>query len=68
MKTQLLLWCATGLLVALTTAHAATLYVDAASTNAVPPFTNWASAAVTIQDAVDAAVDGDEIVVTNGVY
>ena len=50
------------------TASAATLYVDAASTNAVPPFTNWASAAVTIQDAVDAAVDGDEIVVTNGVY
>ncbi len=68
MKTKLLLLCATGLLVALTRALAATLYVDAASTNAVPPFTTWASAAATIQDAVDAAVAGDEIIVTNGVY
>jgi hypothetical protein len=68
MKTKLLLWCAIGLLVALTGAQAATLYVDAASTNSIAPYTSWASAAVTIQDAVDAAVPGDEIVVTNGVY
>ena len=68
LKTKLLLWCATGLLVALTGAPAATHYVDAASTNAVPPFTNWANAAANIQDAVDAAAPGDEIVVTNGVY
>ena len=61
-------WCAAGLLVALTSVSAATFYVDAASTNAVPPFTNWAIAAAVIQDAVDAAVTGDEIVVTNGVY
>jgi hypothetical protein len=56
------------LLVALTRAPAATLYVDAVSTNSVPPFTNWANAAAVIQDAVDAAMNGDEIVVTNGVY
>jgi len=68
MKTKLLLWCAAGLLVALTRASAATLYVDAGSTNAVPPFTNWITAAAVIQDAVDAAAPGDEIVVTNGVY
>ena len=68
MKTKLLFWCTSGLLFALTTAQAATHYVDAASTNAVPPFTNWASAAAHIQDAVDAAAPGDEIVVTNGVY
>jgi len=43
-------------------------YVDVNSTNATPPYTNWATAAMAIQDAVDAAVAGDEIVVTNGVY
>ena len=38
------------------------------SPNPTPPHADWASAAHTIQDAVDAAVAGDEIVVTNGVY
>jgi len=43
-------------------------YVDVNSTNATPPYTNWATAATNIQDAVDAAVAGDEVVVTNGIY
>jgi hypothetical protein len=43
-------------------------YVDVNSTNATPPYTNWTTAATAIQDAVDAAVAGDEIVVTNGIY
>lgn len=43
-------------------------YVDLNSTNATPPFTNWQTAAVTIQAAVDAANPGDQIYVTNGVY
>ncbi len=43
-------------------------YVDAASANPMPPYTNWATAAHVIQDAVDAAAAGDEIVVTNGIY
>jgi hypothetical protein len=49
---------------ALANAH----YVDLNSTNPTPPYTDWATAATNLQDAVDAAVTGDEIVVTNGTY
>jgi hypothetical protein len=47
---------------------AATRYVWQASPSPGPPYTNWLSAARVIQDAVDAAAPGDEIVVTNGFY
>jgi len=57
---------ATGLLLASAgAALAAVHYVDVNSTNATPPYTNWTTAATNIQNAVDAAVAGDEIVNTN---
>ncbi len=49
-------------------AAAATLYVDLENQTPFPPYASWGTAATTIQDAVDASVAGDEIVVADGVY
>jgi len=48
--------------------HAATLHVWQESPNPSAPYSDWAHAAHVIQDAIDAAVDGDTVLVTNGVY
>jgi len=55
------------LLAATGSVSAAVRYVWQGSPSPTPPYTNWATAATTIQAAVNAAADGDEIVVTNGV-
>jgi hypothetical protein len=50
------------------TAHGITRYVWRDNPAPAPPYTNWATAATTIQAAIDAAATNDEILVTNGVY
>ena len=61
----------TGVLAVLTAARGvagATLHVWPASPSPAPPFDAWSNAAHDIATAGAAAVDGDEILVTNGVY
>jgi hypothetical protein len=62
-KTILVLCVATSLV-----AHAKNLYVIKDNLNAAFPYTSWSTAAINIQDAVNAATAGDTVFVDNGVY
>ena len=68
MKIRRAQWGATLLVLFSMHASAATLYVSLTSTNPVPPYASWRTAATNIQDAVDTSTNGDLILVTNGVY
>lgn len=47
---------------------AATRYVNANNPAPTLPYTSWSTAATTIQDAINASISGDLILVTNGIY
>src|SRR5690348_13466337 len=56
------------LLAMIAPAQATTFFVSQQSTNPLPPFATWDTAATNIQDAVNLTHSGDTVLVTDGVY
>src|SRR5262249_27246961 len=57
-----------AVLVVYATSESRLHFVSGNNANPVFPYTNWVTAAVSIQDAVDASLAGDQILVSNGNY
>jgi hypothetical protein len=68
MKSHLTVFIGVCVMLFAFTAPAATFYVDLNTTNPVPPYADLTTAAVSIPAAVDAATNGDLILVNDGVY
>ncbi len=60
--------CALALFLCTQVGSAEEHFVNISGTAPFAPYTNWITAATTIQDAVDSADDGDVVWVTNGIY
>jgi hypothetical protein len=60
-KMLILILCSTSVM-------ATTRYVDLNNPLPTPPYTNWMTAATSIQDAVNVASANDTVLVTNGTY
>src|SRR6516162_5198426 len=68
MKSCYGVWVAILLVFSVFETSAAVLYGSLNSTNPVPPYAGWSTAATNIQDAITASIAGDTVLVTNGVY
>jgi len=71
MQNRLKIWLLRAALVLILPigAHATILYVNVNSTNSVPPYSSWATAATNIQSAVPFVNSySDLVLVTNGIY
>ena len=68
MKWHQIVFTAVCLMLFVCNVPAAVLYVDLNSPNPTPPYADWTTAATNIQAAIDASSNGDQVLVTNGIY
>lgn len=68
MKAMLLRFVLAAGVLSATHSRGAILYVDLNSPGPTTPFTSWATAATSIQSAIDVAASGDQILVKDGIY
>ena len=68
MRMRCFIRCWIGVLLFPASLFAATLHVDPGCPAPAPPYDAWTNAAITIQQAIAAAANGDTVLVTNGTY